>query len=393
MVRLVTPFATLVLVTLAVASPQRPTDLLPEKLDKLKEIFEAVTNTGGGGDCPDDCPDTVKPVCGSNSVLYRNDCSLARVACRDPTLSKRNDGPCFATQSPPTGSRPSGGSTINASTQCREECTKIYMPVCGTDGRTYNNKCILEAESCKSRNSGGRGIGIAAEGVCKNDTCQTNCGDSYQPVCGTNGVTYSNRCELTAAACRNATISQRSEGACPPSTSRVHSVTVSSVQVPPIPSAPVTTGPDCPDTCNPGFRPVCGSDGQVYGSECKLNLARCKNSNPSLVKKNDGVCTKDCSIVCYEDDEPVCGSNKVTYINDCFLAVARCKDRSISKVSNGACNTTVRPVCALQCDEVSNPVCGSDGGTYNNNCQLLAASCYYRGLIKLYDGRCKANSK
>ena len=47
---------------------------------------------------------------------------------------------------------------------CPLVCTKIYAPVCGTDGETYGNECLLKVQSCTNQTS----IAVAHEGPCGN---------------------------------------------------------------------------------------------------------------------------------------------------------------------------------------------------------------------------------
>ena len=53
---------------------------------------------------------------------------------------------------------------------CDLKCTRIFKPVCGSDGNTYNNKCLLDREKCVKRLF----VQVAKSGPCENENGDDN---------------------------------------------------------------------------------------------------------------------------------------------------------------------------------------------------------------------------
>jgi len=108
-----------------------------------------------------------------------------------------------------------------ASCQCNLACPLIYKPVCGSDGKEYANKCVMEYESCTSKKM----IYVVRKGKCNDKnpcddmtcnyyskcapsengkaSCQCNlaCRLIYKPVCGSDGKDYANKCVMEYESC------------------------------------------------------------------------------------------------------------------------------------------------------------------------------------------------
>ncbi|KAE8614784.1 hypothetical protein XENTR_v10008306 [Xenopus tropicalis] len=149
-------------------------------------------------------------------------------------------------------------------------CGNDYKPVCGTDGESYDNECWL----CAVRLQQNTSIDIKYGGPCdipgykvdcsmfKPDDVKKPCTEDFNQLCGIDGVTYSNKCELCHAALKNKTdISVKHKGSCSVKGKRI----------------------DCSrytEFCTFIYKPYCGSNGMSYSNKCSYCIAQ--NKNPEL---------------------------------------------------------------------------------------------------------------
>ncbi|KAI5624123.1 tomoregulin-1, partial [Silurus asotus] len=143
----------------------------------------------------------------------------------------------------------------------------------------------------------------------------------------------------------------------------------------------------CQFQCHEKYIPVCGSNGDTYQNECYLRQAACTQQRPvSLV--SPGACDPDSSSGSGDGDDEGSGTDTNRKLNKCSNCKygAECDEDSEDEDS---CS------CKIDCSgHNENPVCGTDGNSYNNPCLVREASCLKQEQIDVQHlGRCPDKGK
>jgi len=225
-------------------------------------------------------------------------------------------------------------------------CTEEIDPICGCDGKSYPNACkaMLEGVDLAKK---GECTGEALTGTCKtNAECDDddfcffeNCEDEsgtctarggvcpavYDPVCGCDRKTYSNRCVAF-----NSGASVNNKGACDNTKPTEKNSSDD--------DKGYTDDDSDDDDANTTAAPT--SDGSIDDDddqpcESTQDCGDTQFCNKQTCNSPTGICVERTNTICTADWKPVCGCDGKTYPNECVALT-----EGILLKGNGACNTS-----------------------------------------------------
>nr|XP_042902800.1 agrin [Parasteatoda tepidariorum] len=275
-----------------------------------------------------------------------------------------------------------GGYAICECPDCNEE----YEPVCGTDGVSYTNVCKLKQAGCAQKSI----IDVAYTGLCNgceskkcefyaiceingNNEARCVCPHSCvkviirrfsfkcfciqnkisqieSSVCGTDGMTYLNECEMRVSACnKRQYVVVGSKGPCD-LCQNVHCKYGARCE-----NGHCVCPVNCPDT----YEAVCASNGLSYPNECKMRRAAC-------------ISNRNLKAMFYGECEDISSSGQ-----DMSTSTKGCVEKNCQFGATCQLDTKGLPqcVCNLNCPPIRKPICGSDNVIHDNDCALKEESC------------------
>ncbi len=130
------------------------------------------------------CPEIYMPVCGCDNKTYPNECQASNAG-----VSTWTKGRCSGSEACIDESR------INPDMPC----TRDYKPVCGCDKKTYSNSCEAKKAGLNTWEPGKCRKGDSADCIDESKIDPTPCRAPIKPVCGCDGKTYDNACTAERA--------------------------------------------------------------------------------------------------------------------------------------------------------------------------------------------------
>ncbi|XP_023416301.1 serine protease inhibitor Kazal-type 5 isoform X1 [Cavia porcellus] len=283
-------------------------------------------------------------------------------------------------------------------------CNDGEAAVCGTDGKTYHNRCELCAENAKT----GSQIGIRSEGECESsnsveDVCRAyrayvedgrlGCTRENDPVLGPDGRTHGNKCAM----CAELFLKEAEENAKREGKRRIQRNVEKAF---------------CKEYenqvrngrlfCTRESDPIRGPDGKMHGNKCSLCAEMFKaehekkkmkerESRHKRQSKNATSFEELCSeyrksrrngqLFCTRENDPIQGPDGKVHGNTCSMCEAFFKeeDKARAKAKREAAKENCSEFENLMrsgmftCTRDNNPVVGPDGKIHANKCVMCAS--------------------